>query len=102
MGTRLGSLYLRGCAHGLLGGAGEITEASNRICCAIYSGLHQKSPVLHIATARRQGHCGREDLSKDTTCEYASRCGVVKMGIWETMAKHLVVVYEDSVIELPK
>ena len=102
VGRRTGSLYLRGCARGLLGGAAEITEASNRICCASYSGLHKKPPVLHIATARRQGHCGREDLSKDTTCEYASRCGVVKVGIWETMAKHLVVVYEDSVIELPK
>ena len=80
----------------MFGSAGEIAEGSNsnrkricwaRICCAIYSGLHQKPPVLDITTVRRQGHCGREDQVHNLTYEYASRRGVVKVGIWETKAK---------------
>ena len=80
----------------MLGSAGETAEGSNsimsricwgRICCAIYSGLHQKPPVLHITTARRQGHCGKEEDIHNLTYEYSSRRGVVKVGIWETKAK---------------
>ena len=55
----------------MFGVAAEITEASNSICCARLSGLHQKPPVLHIATARRQGHCGKEEDMCNLTYEYA-------------------------------
>ena len=55
----------------MFSGTTEIAEASNSICCAIYSGLHQKSPVLHITTARRQGHCGKEEDMNNLTYEYA-------------------------------
>ena len=65
-----GKEYLRGCAHGLFGGAGEIAEASNSICCVKLSTKHQKPPVLHIGTARRQGHCGKEEGMHNLTYEY--------------------------------